>query len=194
MLLDMIDYAFRNRACRPPIWFCNLVRSLHITVPFTIEQPIGSHGFSISAGAELHLNTYTTASVKTELISGEKVTNTYKGLHQRIATVEFTGMLGWTPGVAVYVRYAPFNPFIDGYGPDYKTISGRFPDIAFRKRALSNFCPRSSHASPIRLRDEMPCRFCGGVFQRPLSRARPDTCATRSDNPKRGFDSHVCMD
>ena len=92
-------------------------------MPFTIEQPIGSRGFSISAGAELHLNTYTTASVKTELISGEKVTNTYKGLHQRIATIEFTGMLGWTPGVAVYVRYAPFNPFIDGYGPDYKTIS-----------------------------------------------------------------------
>lgn len=99
------------------------ISTFHITVPFTIEQPIGSHGFSISAGAELHLNTYTTASVKTELISGEKVTNTYKGLHQRIATVEFTGMLGWTPGVAVYVRYAPFNPFIDGYGPDYKTIS-----------------------------------------------------------------------
>lgn len=103
------------------------IKSFHFIVPLTLYVPI--HGdFTISFAGELHLNTYTKASASWHIDNGpggkayqEKWD--FKGLHQRIATVDYTACIGWREALGVYVTWSPMRPWKDGYGPQYKTLS-----------------------------------------------------------------------
>lgn len=98
------------------------IKHFHFTVPLCVFIPMdGSFGLSLSG--ELHLNTYTTASSQWRLDNSEHVKHSFKGLHQKIATVDLTATIGWRNTIGFYVTYAPMNPWMDGYGPQYKTIA-----------------------------------------------------------------------
>lgn len=98
------------------------IKRFHFTVPLTIFLPMDD-SFGLSLGGELHLNTYTTASSSWSTGEHSRESHSYKGLHQRIATVDITATLGWKDAAGVYVTYSPMKPWKDGYGSQYKTIA-----------------------------------------------------------------------
>lgn len=98
------------------------IKRFHFTVPLSVFIPM--HGnFGLSLSGELHLNTYTTASSKWRISGSEQVKHSFKGLHQKIATIDLTATIGWRDAIGFYVTYAPMNPWMSGYGPQYKTIA-----------------------------------------------------------------------
>ncbi|MCI9043129.1 MAG: hypothetical protein HFJ93_04395 [Muribaculaceae bacterium] len=98
------------------------IKQFHLTVPLTLHLPFGS-SFGLSLSGELHLNTYTTASSSWTDSGNTKVTHSFKGLHQKTATVDLTAFLGWRNAGGVYVTYSPMDRWKKGYGPQYKTIA-----------------------------------------------------------------------
>ncbi len=98
------------------------IKNFHFTVPLSLKLPL-SRSFGLTLTGELHLNTYTTASSSWRMENGSKVSNSMKGLHQRIATIDMKAALGWFNSIGVYVNYSPMKKWIDGYGPEYKTLS-----------------------------------------------------------------------
>lgn len=98
------------------------IKNFHFTVPLTLNLPMGG-SFGLSLTGELHLNTYTTASSSWRTENGNKVSYSLKGLHQRIATIDMKACLGWFNEIGVYVKYSPMDKWMDGYGPEYKTLS-----------------------------------------------------------------------
>ncbi|MCM1029286.1 MAG: hypothetical protein NC342_06725 [Pseudoflavonifractor sp.] len=103
------------------------IKSFHLTIPITLTIPL--HGkFAAALSGELHLNTYTTASTSWSMTdptsrATERTKINYKGLHQKIATLELSAAIGWTDALGAYISWAPFNPFKKGYGPEYKTLA-----------------------------------------------------------------------
>lgn len=96
------------------------IENFHFTIPLMFTQRIaGTFGFSL--GAELHLNTYTTANSSFKIGEEKKVKTNLKGLHQRMATPSLVAILGWVNSAGIYVRYNPSNPWKEGYGPDFQT-------------------------------------------------------------------------
>lgn len=103
------------------------IKHFHFTIPITLFIPMHK-SFGISIGAELHVNTYTTASASWNRIDPtngltEHIKTNYKGLHQKIATAELTATLGWKEAIGLYVSWAPMGPWKKGYGPQYKTLA-----------------------------------------------------------------------
>lgn len=97
------------------------IQNFHFTVPLMLTQKIAG-SFGLSLGAEMHLNTYTTAMSKYTEADGRKVKMSVKGLHQRIVTPSLVAILGWVDSAGIYLRYNPCNPWKEGYGPDYQTF------------------------------------------------------------------------
>ena len=97
------------------------IQNFHFTVPLMFTQKFAG-SFGISLGAEMHLNTYTTAMSKYTEADGRQVKMSVKGLHQRILTPSLVAILGWVDSSGIYLRYNPCNPWKEGYGPDYQTI------------------------------------------------------------------------
>lgn len=98
------------------------IKNFHFNVPLTLNLPMSS-SFGLTLTGELHLNTYTTASSSWRNENGNKVSSSFKGLHQRIATIDMKACLGWYNAIGVYVNYSPMKKWMDGYGPEYKTLS-----------------------------------------------------------------------
>lgn len=103
------------------------IEHFHFIVPLTVNLPIHKQ-FALSVAGELHLNTYSTASSSWTVTDGpggkpHKEQWDYKGLHQRIATVDCTAAIGWREAMGVYVTWSPMRPWQKGYGPQYKTLS-----------------------------------------------------------------------
>ncbi len=102
----------------------------HLDIPLYITQPLSKH-WAISLGATLNFNTYLTGATKYKVLgenefglsAGHKVEESYKHLHQRPVTVDFTASIGYLDGVAFYARYSPMPAFKDGAGPKFKTLS-----------------------------------------------------------------------
>ncbi|MBD5346849.1 MAG: hypothetical protein HDR92_06945 [Bacteroides sp.] len=114
LLLDLAPEGSRNIRSK--------IKNFHFTVPITLNLPM-SRKFGIGLVGELHLNTYTTASSSWETGDGYKLKSSIKGLHQRIATIDMKAILGWYNGIGIYVNYSPMHKWLEGYGPDYKTLS-----------------------------------------------------------------------
>lgn len=98
------------------------IKTFHFTVPLAVVLPF-SQSIGLTLGGELHLNTYTTATASWTNENSKHIKKSMKGLHQRMATIELKGSLGWTNGVAVYASYSPMKKWKAGYGPEYKTIA-----------------------------------------------------------------------
>lgn len=91
-----------------------------VEMPFTVTQNI-SHGFSVSAGVVMKLNTYTTASNK-YTVGDRSYEQSLKGLQQRILTYDIFGAIGWDD-FGLYCRYSPVAMFKSGNGPQFDVIS-----------------------------------------------------------------------
>lgn len=98
------------------------IRRFHFTIPLTVTIPI-HRKFQMTLSPELHLNTYTTASASFSDNDGRHTSLSFKGLHQKIATVDLTAGLGFREAIGVYVTYSPMKPWKEGYGPQYHTIA-----------------------------------------------------------------------
>lgn len=97
------------------------IQNFHFTIPLMLTQKVAG-SFGISLGAEMHLNTYTTAMSKYTEADGCQVKMSVKGLHQRMITPSLVAILGWVDNAGIYLRYNPCNPWKEGYGPDYQTF------------------------------------------------------------------------
>lgn len=118
LVLPAFDHTFNLR---------NSIRTFHFTVPVKVVIPT-SDSFALALAAELHLNTYTTASSSYDITDElshktHHIKSSFKGLHQSIATVDYTATIGWREALAVYVTFSPMHPWKGGYGPQYKTLS-----------------------------------------------------------------------
>lgn len=97
------------------------LRNFGFQVPVTISQKLtGDFGFSI--GASLKFNTYTKASSRYS-IDGIQYDKSFKGLHQRLMTVDIYAAVGLMEDIGLYVRYSPMSLFQSGYGPKFDAIS-----------------------------------------------------------------------
>ncbi len=99
----------------------NRLGIMTFNIPVMLTQRIGKH-FAISAGGRVNFNTYAKASFSCD-IDGLHFKETYKGLHQRLMTVDAVGKIGFPDAVVIYVSYSPMKPFENGYGPQFKTLS-----------------------------------------------------------------------
>lgn len=98
------------------------IRSMGFTVPVMFTQKL-YRSFGISLGAVLCLNSYTVASTEYHNRDGYTYNATFKGLHQRICTVDLMACVGAVNDIGVYVRYSPMRMFEKGYGPDMRAVS-----------------------------------------------------------------------
>lgn len=90
-------------------------------VPLLFTLPIGRN-VEFVAGAVGCFNTY--AEAKTELeIDKSKYKTLYKGLQQRLFTVELTASLGICDILGVYASWSPMSLFQAPYGPKLKSWS-----------------------------------------------------------------------
>jgi len=99
----------------------------HFTVPLTVNVPICKR-FAAAVAAELHLNTYSTASSSWTVTDGatgktHKEQWDFKGLHQRIATIDWTATIGWREAAGLYLTWSPTRIWKKGYGRQYTSLS-----------------------------------------------------------------------
>lgn len=99
------------------------IRTFNVMFPLTIRQSLSCrHKFGLLLSAVANLNTYTKAFSNYK-VDGVKCSETFKGLHQKMLTLELTAGLGWLDEIGVYVKYAPCHMFAQGYGPGFRTLS-----------------------------------------------------------------------
>lgn len=99
------------------------ITNFHFTFPLMLVQPLGRGNMVLSAGGELHLNTYTRASASYRTAESVTVKHKLRGLEQRFATVDVVAFLGMKGACGLYARWSPMKPWRSGYGPDYQTLS-----------------------------------------------------------------------
>lgn len=92
-----------------------------VEIPLMLKQNLWS-GLALKIGGILNLNTYMKATTK-EKTGGVTTKTVYKGLHQRFATVDMYGALGWDEDFSLYVRYSPARVFDKGFGPEFSQLS-----------------------------------------------------------------------
>ncbi len=102
------------------------MRHFHFTIPISLHIPFHKT-FGLDLGGELHLNSYSTATSTWDALSPTegmigKQKWIFKGLHQRVATFEVYGAIGWSDYVSAYFSWAPVNPWRNGCGPQYHTF------------------------------------------------------------------------
>lgn len=90
-------------------------------LPLMISQRIVK-GVGVAAGALVNFNTYSKARSQME-IEGVRYTETFKGLQQRLVTVELVGMFGLRGGIGIYAKWSPMPLMRTAYGPEFKTWS-----------------------------------------------------------------------
>lgn len=88
-------------------------------VPLMMSQRI-AHDIGVAFGALLNFNTYSKARTQME-IDGTRYRETFKGLQQRLFTVELVGIFGLRGGIGVYAKWSPMPIMRTIYGPEFKS-------------------------------------------------------------------------
>ena len=97
------------------------ISSFSLQVPVLLYQNIYNN-LGIEIGGVANLNTYTMA--KTSWHSDQNKHKTvFKGLHQRMLTVDAIARIGLRGVIALYVRYSPMSAFKLQHGPQYDSVS-----------------------------------------------------------------------
>lgn len=91
------------------------------TVPVTLRQNI-YRLFGVTLGAVINFNSYAKAGTHYTTADNCRYDATFKGLHQRLVTVDLMAAAGYDD-VGVYVRYSPSRLFSDGWGPRMRSLS-----------------------------------------------------------------------
>lgn len=91
-------------------------------VPLMITQRV-YRNFYISAGANANFNTYTRAFSQYYTDDDTRLSSHYKGLHQRLLTIDYMAVLGFSRDIGVYFRYSPMSVMRHPYGPETKSFS-----------------------------------------------------------------------
>lgn len=97
------------------------LRSFKIRIPVLLYQSIYKD-FGFDFGAVVDLNTYTTAKSSWNKDADSHKT-TFKGLHQRILTVDALLRIGLRGSIAAYVRYSPMSMFKEAHGPQFDAVA-----------------------------------------------------------------------
>lgn len=95
------------------------ISNFHLAIPLMLNLSLG--GLGISAGGELHLNTYATASTTYTMADGRNYKSNLKGLHQRFITPSLVAIVGIAEGIGVYYRVNPVSAWKSADGPDYRS-------------------------------------------------------------------------
>lgn len=91
-------------------------------VPLMITQRIYRKLY-VSAGANANFNTYTRAFSQYYTDDNTRMSSNYKGLHQRLLTVDYTAIVGFNRDLGFYFRYSPMSVMRHPYGPEAKSFS-----------------------------------------------------------------------
>lgn len=94
---------------------------LRFHVPLMITQRIYKD-FKVRVGGILNLNTYMSATTKTQSANVTSKSN-FHSLHQRFLTADLFGSLNFIDGMGVYVRWSPMQVFDNGWGPKFEALS-----------------------------------------------------------------------
>ncbi len=94
---------------------------LRLHVPLMVTQRICKN-FKVRVGGILNLNTYMSATTKTE-DAGVTSKSSFHSLHQRFLTADLFGSLNFLEGMGVYVRWSPMQVFDKGWGPKFEALS-----------------------------------------------------------------------
>lgn len=97
------------------------LRNFGFQVPLSIFQPFYKD-FGITVGASAMFNTFTRAA-SDHIVDDVRYHQSFRGLHQRLLTVDIFGSIGWKDSFGIYVRYSPVSTFSDEWGPKFKTLS-----------------------------------------------------------------------
>lgn len=101
--------------------YSSRMRFWSFTLPVTVRQNI-YRSLSVMAGAVVNFNSYTMASTSYHRTDGYSVDSKFRGLHQRLVTVDVMASLNISD-IGVYVKYSPMRMFSEGWGPDMRAIS-----------------------------------------------------------------------
>lgn len=113
MLVPLGDDAIDKYRSRMRFW--------SFTLPVTVRQNI-FRSLSVMAGAIVNFNSYAVASTSYHRNDGYSYASTFKGLHQRLVTVDIMASLNISD-MGVYVKYSPMRMFSEGWGPDMRSVS-----------------------------------------------------------------------
>ena len=90
-------------------------------VPLMITQRVCKN-LHIRVGGVLNLNTYMSATTKTEW-GGVTSKTSFHSLHQRFITADLFGSVNFIEGMGVYARWSPMQVFDKGWGPKFEALS-----------------------------------------------------------------------
>lgn len=97
------------------------IHIFRLEFPLMLKQTI-YRGLAVKVGGILNLNTYMKATTKTT-VDGRTGKVGYKGLHQRFATIDLYGAIGFSGNMSLYARYSPARVFDTCFGPDFNQLS-----------------------------------------------------------------------
>lgn len=97
------------------------IHIFRLEFPLMLKQTI-YRGLAVKVGGILNFNTYMKATTKTT-VDGRTGKEGFKGLHQRFATIDLYGAIGFSGDVSLYARYSPARVFDAGFGPDFNQLS-----------------------------------------------------------------------
>jgi len=90
-------------------------------LPLMLTQNI-TGDFAVAIGATVNFNTYSKAW-SSYLADGVRHTTTFKGLQQRLLTIEPTAIIGFREAIAFYAKWNPMPVMQCGNGPRFKSWS-----------------------------------------------------------------------
>ncbi len=118
--LEIVEKTKTQNRCK------SRISSAYLQIPVMFTQKIYK-SFGVSLGAIVNFNTYTIATIKyrddEEVDATLYHEETYKGLHQRLVTVDFMATIGSVDNIGIFVRYSPMKMFENGYGPEIKSLT-----------------------------------------------------------------------
>ncbi len=76
----------------------------------------------VAFGAIVNFNTYSKAWSQQEF-EGVRYRETFKGLQQKLLTVELVGIIGLSEGIGIYAKWNPVPVMRPGFGPEFKSWS-----------------------------------------------------------------------